>query len=92
MTNFGLEANLKVEASPEEIFDENSETSILTHMIKGVEVELKLKFWKELNKLVLKILENSDKLKIDLPMILPISPLFLLQMTGDINIKIDEQS
>jgi len=42
MTNFGLEANLKLEASPEEIFDENSETSILTHMIKGVEVEFKL--------------------------------------------------
>ena len=60
MTQFGIDIDLKLEASPEEIFDENSETSMLTHIIKGMQIDFQFQFWKELNKLVLKILENEE--------------------------------
>lgn len=84
-----IEVTLRLAASPRELLSEGSEP-LLSLLLKGISLDVKLNVWKKIADVLLKVVENGDLDQALLPIFGGIAPAFLLKVTGSLNIEIDE--
>jgi len=84
-----LELSLRLAASPKQILDEGAEP-LLMQLLNGISLDIKLNVWKKLADLLMRIVGNCEVDAALLPILGGIAPLFLLQIGGNLDIKIDD--
>jgi len=84
-----LELSLRLAASPKQLLEEGAEP-LLLQLLNGISLDIKLNVWKKLADLLMRIVGNCEVDAALLPILGGIAPLFLLQIGGNLDIKIDE--
>jgi hypothetical protein len=84
-----LELSLRLAASPKQLLEEGAEP-LLMQLLNGISLDIKLNVWKKLADLLMRIVGNCEVDAALLPILGGIAPLFLLQIGGNLDIKIDE--
>lgn len=76
-------------ASPEEVFSEGAEPFI-NLILKGISFGVRLNVWRKISDVLLRIVEAGEVDSTMLPFFGGIAPAFLLRISGNLNVNIDE--
>lgn len=84
-----VEVHLRLATTMKKILEEGGEPLIM-QLLEGISIDVKLNLWKKLSDLLMRIVGNCEVDAGFLPILGGIAPLFLLQIGGTLDIKIDE--
>ena len=84
-----LEATLRFAASPEDLLSEGAEPFI-TQFLKGISLDVKLNVWKKIADVLLKVIDQGDLDSALMPIFGGIAPAFLLKLTGNLDLEVDD--
>lgn len=84
-----IEFTVRLAASPKDLLAEGAEP-FLIQIFKGLSFDLKLNVWKKIADVLLKIIENGDLDSSLLPIFGGLAPAFLLKISGNLDIDVDE--
>ncbi len=87
--NQSLEATLRLAASPVDLLTPGAEPFI-SQILKGVSLDVKFNVWRKIADVVLKLVESGDVDPSLYPIFGTIAPAFLLKVSGNLNIEVDE--
>ena len=85
-----LEIAFRLGATPKSILQEGGEP-ILMQLLKGISIDINLNLWKKLSDLIMRIVGNCEVDASIIPILAGVSPLFLLQLGGSLDITVDEE-
>lgn len=80
---------MRLGAKPSETLAEGAEP-ILMEILKGISLEVRMNLWKKLADVILKLVEQGELDASLLPILGGIAPAFLLRVSGNLDITIDE--
>lgn len=81
--------NLRLAASPAELFAEGAEPFI-NQLMKGFSLSARLNVWRKLSDVIMKIIESGDIDSSMLPIFGGLAPVFMLRLNARLDITIDE--
>jgi len=84
-----VEVSLRLGARPADTLKEGAEP-LLMELLKGISLEVRLNLWKKLADVVLKLVEAGELDPSLLPILGGVAPAFLLRVSGNLDITIDE--
>jgi len=85
-----VDITLRLASSPKQLLEEGG-APLLMQILNGISIDVKLNLWKKLSDLLMRIVGNGEVDADLLPILGGISPLFMLQIGGSLNVTIDEQ-
>jgi hypothetical protein len=84
-----LEVNLRLAASPKDLLSEGGSPALLL-LLNGISLDIRMNLWKKLSDLLMRIVGNCEVDASLLPILGGIAPLLMLEIGGNLDIKIDE--